>query len=115
MTKVLTLRLPDDLHEHYRRRAFEERTTITALIIAALAPPPVTGPGRCDVCGAPRVRITTPGAIRLCAEHDRISDGSETFADRLARQSDDAIEGESGKRPNGTIRRSPVSGMEGEQ
>ena len=78
MAKALTLRMPDDLHEHYRRRAFEERTTITALLIAALTPPRPTGPGLCDVCGQPSVRITTPGAIRLCAEHDRKAPISET-------------------------------------
>lgn len=35
--EALTLRLPDDLHEHLRVEAFEKRTSITALILEALA------------------------------------------------------------------------------
>lgn len=35
--KAMTLRLPDDLHEQLRTEAFEKRTSITALILDALA------------------------------------------------------------------------------
>jgi hypothetical protein len=34
--RAMTLRLPVDLHEHYRQQAFDFRTSMSALIIAAL-------------------------------------------------------------------------------
>ncbi|MET0716393.1 MAG: hypothetical protein ABWY57_15920 [Mycetocola sp.] len=33
----MTLRLPDDIHERLRQQAFDQRTSITALIIERLA------------------------------------------------------------------------------
>jgi hypothetical protein len=35
-TRPMTLRLPVDLHEHYRQQAFDLRTSMSALIISAL-------------------------------------------------------------------------------
>lgn len=32
----MTIRLPDDLYEHYRREAFEQRVSMASLIMAAL-------------------------------------------------------------------------------
>ena len=34
--KAMTLRLSDEMHEALRVQAFEQRTTITALVVAAL-------------------------------------------------------------------------------
>lgn len=42
-------------------------------------------------------------------------ESGESFADRLARQSDDAAEAKWGVRPNGTMRRSPDSGREADR
>lgn len=67
---AMTLRLPDEVHERLRRQAFEERTSITALVIAAIEKTAPHVPGGCDQCGAKPARVTTPGAIRLCAAHD---------------------------------------------
>lgn len=67
MTKAMTLRLSDELHDSLRRRAFQGSTTVTALIIAALdAHQPRKS---CDVCGQPHVMVSTPGAIRFCETH----------------------------------------------
>lgn len=65
----MTLRLSDAQHERLRVQAFNERTTITALVLAAIdaAAPHVLG--GCDQCGAKPSYLTTPGAIRLCVEH----------------------------------------------
>lgn len=35
-TRAMTLRLPIDLHERYRTEAFNQRTSMSALMIAAL-------------------------------------------------------------------------------
>lgn len=67
--KAMTLRLSDEQHERLRKQAFEERTTITALVLAAIDKAAPHVPGGCDVCGATPARITTPGAIRLCDDH----------------------------------------------
>jgi predicted HicB family RNase H-like nuclease len=36
LTHAITIRLPEDLYEELRRRAYEERTSINALIVAAV-------------------------------------------------------------------------------
>lgn len=36
MTRAITLRLPDEMHEKLRRAAFEGRTSITSLVLAAI-------------------------------------------------------------------------------
>lgn len=36
VARAMTIRLPADLHEHYRTQAFQQRTSMSALIIAAL-------------------------------------------------------------------------------
>ncbi|MGG7450574.1 hypothetical protein ACQ3HE_06755 [Plantibacter auratus] len=67
MSKAMTLRLSDDLHETLRRQAFDERTTITSIIIAAIeSVQPRKG---CDVCGQAHVMVSTPGGIRFCENH----------------------------------------------
>lgn len=44
--KAMTLRLPDDVHERLRQEAFDQRTSITALIVEALVrPAPVADRG----------------------------------------------------------------------
>lgn len=74
---ALTLRLPDALHERYRVAAFHQRTSMTALMVAALERGAPHVPGGCDQCGAVPARLTTPGAIRLCAAHDSRSPAVE--------------------------------------
>ncbi len=69
MTVALTLRLPDEIHERLRREAFDKRTSVTALIIDALTATKQPTANGCDVCGEPHVMVSTPGAIRFCAEH----------------------------------------------
>lgn len=67
--KALTLRLPDQMYESLRRQAFEERTTITALIIDALEqrpkPPRLCDENRC--WNAPN-RVTS-GGFHFCHLH----------------------------------------------
>lgn len=41
---ALTLRLPAEIHERLRREAFDQRVSITSLIIEALAEPPTSEP-----------------------------------------------------------------------
>lgn len=67
--KALTLRLPDELHEHLRRQAFEQRTSITAVIIDALEQRPKPGT-LCDQirCWNEPTRVV-PGGFHFCAEH----------------------------------------------
>lgn len=36
MPQTTTIRLPDDLYEHYRKQAFDQRTSMNALIVSAL-------------------------------------------------------------------------------
>lgn len=67
--KALTLRLPDELHEALRQEAFAERTSVTALIVAALCEPGRFASSGCDVCGRPHVMVSTPGGIRFCESH----------------------------------------------
>ncbi len=64
---AMTLPLPADLHELYRREAFERRTSITKLIVDRLRDAAPTGTG-CDVCGAPATPAR-PQGFRFCAEH----------------------------------------------
>ena len=71
MTKAMTLRLPEELHEALRVEAFTARTSITALIVAALtdrAEDRARATG-CDACGRSHVMVSTPGGIRFCDEH----------------------------------------------
>lgn len=66
---AMTLRLPDGLYEVIRKRAFDERTSITAQIVLALRDKFASWGLGCDVCGAAHVVITTPGAFRFCDDH----------------------------------------------
>lgn len=71
MTVAITLRLPDEMHEALRREAFEQRTSITAIIVGTLRHReedriPRTG---CDVCNRPHVTVSTPGGFRFCEDH----------------------------------------------
>ena len=69
MTKAMTLRLPAAMHEALRRRAFDERTSINALIIAALADLPKPGT-LCDkrTCWNQPTHVVA-GGFHFCAEH----------------------------------------------
>lgn len=69
MSKALTLRITDQMHESLRVQAFTERTTITALIIDALEARPK--PSRlCDEnrCWNPHTRIVS-GGFHFCHLH----------------------------------------------
>ena len=66
---AMTLRLPEGLYEVIRKRAFDERTSITAQIVVALREQfGMWGLG-CDVCGKAHVEVSTPGGFRFCSEH----------------------------------------------
>lgn len=69
MTKALTLRLPDEMHEGLRREAFERRLPITTIIQEAIEHRRVNNVIGCDVCGEPHVHVSTPGGFRFCADH----------------------------------------------
>ncbi len=71
MTKAMTLRLPDELHEALRREAFEYRTSMTEIIVDALRLREVDRAARtgCDVCNRPHTVVTTPGGFRFCDDH----------------------------------------------
>ena len=80
----MTLRLPDELHESLRQQAFAERTSITALILAAIGngrPKPGT---LCDWrnCVQAPVGITTPGGFHFCALHMPESQSPDAVAAR---------------------------------
>lgn len=70
MSKVMTLRLPDEMHESLRREAFDRRVSMTSIIQDAIEHRRVNGSLGCDVCGSPKVvHVSTPGGFRFCAEH----------------------------------------------
>lgn len=68
MTHVMTLRIPDALYEQVRQEAFDQRETLTDIILNALVARPRTASG-CDICGKPPTHVTTPGGFRGCDEH----------------------------------------------
>jgi predicted transcriptional regulator len=70
MTKAMTLRLPDAIHEALRRQAFEDYTTVTALIIRAIEDSRVDSGWLCDErkCWNAPTHIT-PGGFHFCDEH----------------------------------------------
>lgn len=70
MTKAMTLRLPDELHEWARIRAFETRTTITAVIIKAIEDGLPDSAQQCDAthCRKSFTRIGR-GGFHFCDEH----------------------------------------------
>ena len=80
MTKAMTLRLPDAAHEMLRARAFNERTSITALLISAIEGAWGKPGTLCDArsCWNEPTRIE-PGGFHFCDEHgaDR-TDGSKS-------------------------------------
>jgi predicted transcriptional regulator len=67
--KAMTLRLPDEIHERLRNQAHEQRTTVTSLILRALAPEESSPRLTCDACDRPHTMVTTPGGFRFCDEH----------------------------------------------
>ncbi len=70
MSKAMTLRMPDALHEALRTQAFQERTSITSLVLDALRRN-VDKPGTlCDerTCWNKPTRVTG-GGMHFCAEH----------------------------------------------
>jgi hypothetical protein len=69
MSKAMTLRLPDEVHESIRREAFERRVPMTAIIQEAIEHRRVNSTIGCDVCGKPHTHISTPGGFRFCDEH----------------------------------------------
>ena len=80
--KAMTLRLPDAMHEALRQRAFNERKSITALVLLAISEMPLVKPARlCDArdCwNEPTRRPTTPGGFHFCDEHRH--KGEQEFA-----------------------------------
>ena len=87
MTKAMTLRLPDDVHEELRQEAFAERTSITALVLSAVRDRRRRAGSGCDVCGRPHVMVSTPGGIRFCERHDPRYE-SEPFVSRKHESTD---------------------------
>jgi len=70
MSKALTLRVPEKMHERLRKMAYEHQVSITSLILAAIDKA-VPFPLGCDVCGEPHTQVSTPGGFRFCDEHGR--------------------------------------------
>jgi hypothetical protein len=75
---AMTLRLPEGLYEVIRKRAFDERTSITAQIVVALREQFGAWGLGCDVCGRAHVEVSTPGGFRFCAEHSAKSTDPES-------------------------------------
>jgi len=70
MTKAMTLRMPDVLHEALRAQAYKERTSITALVLDSLEQN-VEKPGTlCDQrwCWEEPVVVTAAG-FHFCVSH----------------------------------------------
>lgn len=72
MTRAMTLRLPDDLHEGLRQEAFDRRTSITALIVERLSAPVQAAEPECTTCGGKRLvsidRGMGPGPSEPCPD-----------------------------------------------
>lgn len=70
MTKAMTLRLPDAAHEMLRTKAFNERTSITALVLDAIAASWGKPGTLCDErkCWNEPTHIVG-GGFHFCAEH----------------------------------------------
>lgn len=76
MTKSMTLRLPDEAHEMLRTKAFNERTSITALVLDAIAGAWGKPGTLCDErrCWNEPTRIVG-GGMHFCAEHGPATPG----------------------------------------
>lgn len=70
MTKAMTLRLPDAAHEMLRVKAFNERTSITALVLSALEGAWGKPGTLCDdrTCWNEPTRVVS-GGFHFCADH----------------------------------------------
>lgn len=70
MSKAMTLRMPDALHDALRTQAFKERTTITAIVLRALAQNAEKPGTLCDerTCWNEPTRIVG-GGMHFCAQH----------------------------------------------
>lgn len=70
MSKAMTLRLPDAAHEMLRTKAFTERTSITALVLDAIAGAWGKPGTLCDErrCWNETNRIVG-GGMHFCADH----------------------------------------------
>ena len=73
---AMTLRLPDAAHEMLRTKAFNERTSITALVLTAIEETWCKPARLCDDthCWNEPTHVTTPGGFHFCDEHGEKSE-----------------------------------------
>jgi hypothetical protein len=68
--KAMTLRLPDTAHEMLRTKAFNERTSITSLVLDAIEGAWGKPGTTCDKKDCWAVPVTvSPGGFHWCDEH----------------------------------------------
>ncbi len=71
MSKAMTLRLPDEAHEMLRTKAFNERRSITSLVLDAITEAWGKPARLCDnsTCWNTPTTVSTPGGFHWCDEH----------------------------------------------
>lgn len=69
MTKAMTLRLPDEIHEALRQQAFNERTSINALVVRAVSEGRKPGTLCDSVHCWNKPTVITSGGFHWCDAH----------------------------------------------